>query len=240
MEICNITFTGVDSETDLDALVNTAKNSIIPVEIGILFSVNQMGKSPRYMELKQINEVAKKLKERGIDTALHVCGRNTRGELSKLDVTNFSRVQINGKMLPLDFISVSRELVGQEIIAQFNEANAHVAAIVNGTDINSSLLVDRSSGRGISSDNWFFIPAKTVIETRGKLGFAGGINENNVIDKVKEVTTFIDSVRPDLRVWFDIESGVRNEEDRFSVEKISEILSKVNHEKIITAKTKGG
>jgi phosphoribosylanthranilate isomerase len=62
------------------------------------------------------------------------------------------------------------------------------------------------------------------------LGFAGGINPDNVIDKMDEITSL-----PVGRFWIDMESGVRTD-DRFDLDKVEDVCKKV-YDEFLTVKS---
>ena len=75
-----------------------------------------------------------------------------------------------------------------------------------------SMLLDSSGGRGIDT------PLK-VYESRRKVGYAGGINPDNVGDKL---SFLLENVKTG-EFWIDMESGVRTD-DWFDVDKVVKVM----------------
>ena len=73
MKLKHITFTGVDSKTDIDELVKIQMEYPI-AEFGILTSVNWSENGNRYFNPADINNLVGK----GLNLSCHVCGRAGR------------------------------------------------------------------------------------------------------------------------------------------------------------------
>ena len=74
-----------------------------------------------------------------------------------------------------------------------------------------SVLLDASGGQGINTDI-------EILNLPNKVGYAGGINPDNVADKL---TYLLDNCTSPF--WIDMESGVRTN-DWFDVEKVKQVL----------------
>ena len=83
-----------------------------------------------------------------------------------------------------------------------------------------AILLDKSGGLGIDTPIGFPPYAHRV-----HVGFAGGINPDNVIDKMNIITT--SSLVG--KFWIDMESGVRTD-DRFDLDKVEDVCKKVYDE----------
>jgi len=124
----NITFTGVDSQTDLDFLWRLTESYKFHIEIGVLYTKNPDGRN-RYPNYNRVLETLVDIP----NSSLHICGKKARaqlinGELAEL-VVCANRVQVNG-VLSLDEVeSICVANKATEIITQHNAANTHLLAV---------------------------------------------------------------------------------------------------------------
>lgn len=203
-----ITFTGADDDTDPSELVMLAED--YPVEFGLLFSPTHQGVRPRYPKLPTIHRLSEDLPLRW---SAHLCGGDARAWMHEdrcdHDLRAFKRVQINTADP-----KVQPTLIGDQA------AKRNLRAIlqcrgqfpqVSGVD----MLFDASGGRGISPSNWPQAVSTTFC------GYAGGMSPENVAKAVQIIGTRAD------RYWIDMESGVRDERDRFSLEKCRAVCEAV-------------
>lgn len=198
-----ITFTGVDEDTDSAGLVQLADD--YPVEFGLLFSPKRQGLEPRYPKLETIGWLASELPLRW---AAHLCGADAREVIEtaqsrhdRLLSFHFQRVQIN----------TADPLVQPSLIGNW-AASRNLRAILQCRGrfpcvASVDVLFDASGGRGIVPNDW----PKAVNATF--CGFAGGLRPDNVAAAVAAISERA------TRYWIDMESGVRDERDRFSLEK---------------------
>ena len=97
----------------------------------------------------------------------------------------------------------------------FNHNTFMLCRIASGDCI--SILLDESGGKGIEAP--FRMPSYLH---NVHVGFAGGINPDNVVAKVQEITSL-----PHVnRFWIDMESGVRTN-DRFDLDKVEQVCELV-------------
>lgn len=80
------------------------------------------------------------------------------------------------------------------------------------------MLYDVSGGKGIQPRKWH-PPVEGV-----QCGYAGGIGPENVIEILKKVA----DVAGDTPFWIDMESRVRDEQDRFDLAKVESVLEQVH------------
>lgn len=222
-----ISFAGIDERTNLDelkALTKHGKKEGITVEFGVLLSGrNGEEGNNRYPSV----EFMKQLVGRDLNLSLHLCGKHT-GEIMKHGTLegvkellgeelfgSFQRVQINvvGRKTKAPDLS----LEGKEIIIQTNLSDEYSAArfeyYSTGEHGNVVFLSDVSGGRG-ERGNYQNYGAQWQ-------GYAGGINPDNVLDVVAEIS---DNLRGSQEYWLDLESGCR-ENDWFSTKKCKDIIT---------------
>ena len=208
-DLTRITFTGVDSETDLYEVPTN-------VEIGILYSATSI--KNRYPSRKKIYEILRFLKRRkSNELSLHICGSPARQELinySIPDLThNVSRIQVNGKINRDEINKICRIYRDHEIITQIYDTSCNYDSVAS----NHSFLVDGSGGKGVKPKNW----EKPFCDDR--IGYAGGIDETtirNVINKISDIDDSGDW-------WLDMETSLRDENDLFSCEKAMNIIEEI-------------
>ena len=226
-ELTHITFTGVDDDTDFKRLVSIQQR-YPKVEFGVLVSRKWFENGKRYLSPFK----AKGLRGLGLRLSAHLCGSIARhvlhtggfsstGDFSEI-IDMFSRVQLNVSNYDEPESMSPYILPGplQEIIIQqaFNHNTFMLCRIASGDCI--SILLDESGGKGI--ENPFCMPSYLH---NVHVGFAGGINPDNVVAKIQEITS-LPSVN---RFWIDMESCVRTD-DRFDLDKVEDVCKKVYDE----------
>ena len=213
-----LTFTGADDHTNLDDMI--ALDRDFPIEWGILVSESKMGTN-RYPKKEFIRLAPLELKR----ASLHVCGGYARqvfnGDYEEvLDLAEpYGRVQVNG--------------IGPNI-SDDNRIDNHNGAVFFGKEFDGRVILqtrsgfpndtrfdwlfDKSGGRGLQPDAWP-CPANLV----GRIfGYAGGINEDNILDVVAKADEYCIPF-----YWLDMESRIRNNEDKFDIGKCRRICEKV-------------
>lgn len=226
-DLTHITFTGVDEDTDFKRLVSIQQR-YPKVEFGVLVSRKWKENGPRYLS----PDKARELRGLGLRLSAHLCGSMARdvlhmGGFSNTDdfpeiIDIFSRVQLNVSNYdePENMSPYIQPGSLQEIIIQ--QASNHntfmLCRIASGDCI--SILLDESGGNGI--DTPIIMPSYLH---NVHVGFAGGINPDNVVAKVREIT----SLPYVNRFWIDMESGVRTD-DRFDLDKVEDVCKKVYDE----------
>lgn len=214
MKLKTITFTGVDAQTDISLLPKEG------AEYGFLYSMkqSQVTENHRYMKLEEIKSRAEILHSRGYKLALHICGRKATEQIVKKDkellhlIKIFDRVQVNGSPSISDIEEICSHLPEKEIITQHHSKNAYLLDVKSS---NHSILLDNSGGRGIYNGNDWDIPA-----TQKKIGFAGGISIENVLD----VVSMLEKVFT-RGYWIDMEGKIRTQDDYFDIQKIKDIYN---------------
>lgn len=206
-----ITFTGADEHTNIDRMVKMSAEW--PIEWGILFSPERQG-SGRYPKFSFIN----KLRDRTpwLRLSAHFCGGYTEdliqfGALPIYKVFDFrrfllrcQRIQINTTIadLRLETIKGWAHSLGCRAIVQCRSTFPD--------DDRVDWLYDCSGGRGIAPTEWP-IPDSSHDALRLK-GYAGGLGPDNVATAAKQIGEW------DPAFYLDMESGVRDDGDRFDLE----------------------
>lgn len=207
-----ITFTGVDDATVAADLVALADD--YPIEFGLLISPKKQGLEARYPRMTTIQWL---LGELPVVFALHLCGTAARevireGISAEYDdlMPYIDRVQINTADHRVDPHLVGHWAAQRNVraILQARGDFPKIAAV--------DVLFDASGGRGIVPNDWPYAVKSTFC------GFAGGLRPDNVAAAVEMI-----GFRTGQRYWIDMESGVRDEFDRFSVAKCREVCEAV-------------
>ncbi len=222
-ELTHITFTGVDGWTDIDRLVDIQERYPL-AEFGVLLSKNWLNNGNRFPS----PEMVEKLRGRGLHLSGHLCGSLAKNVLHMGGFANvdfefarmldiFLRVHLNVSCYEDATSFGIRRGPIEEVIIQQGESKSlfEQCRLTNGEYI--SLLLDKSGGMGIDTRIEF-----PPYASRVHLGFAGGINPDNVIDKLHQITS-----SPCIGdFWIDMESGVRTD-DRFDLDKVENVCKKV-------------
>lgn len=206
-----ITFTGVDSLTDPDAMARLACQ--YPIEWGVLFSPARQGTSPRYP-----GDIKKFLNHPALNLSAHLCGQHSdrvlRTQSCSLDsmiAEHFDRAQINTRNAAhLDSLHTWGARLNVGVILQTRSSFP--------LDSQVSWLYDCSGGRGEVPSGWPPVPPRM---SKTLHGFAGGLNPANVRKHVELIGAV------DHEYWIDMETGVRDREDRFSLELCRQVCQEV-------------
>lgn len=217
--------TGVDASTDLDALVRIAESHPGKVEFAVLYSHSRAGRDPRYQEREFAEEFGNMARSSGFMAAVHLCGSAVADfVVGREDVVGlarcFGRIQLNfsAATAPFTLDALDAAIKGHPgfVITQHNEANNEVASAIKAE--NHHVLFDASLGKGIRTIEWPKpIPGKFC-------GFAGGIGPDNVGEVIQ---TLESKIGADQSYWIDMESRLRDADDRFSLEACRAVLEAV-------------
>ena len=200
-----ITFTGLDDRTDLDEVDYLTTH--YPIEIGILYSLKN--RDARYPSKQTVAEAC----QYRFIKSLHLCGQAARDFVElrlpqDIDLENFTRVQVNGSMVPKNVCDVFYDLYRTFIIEQQHGNHEF--------DNRLNQLYDPSGGSGT-------IPSECPkLPNDGRLyGYAGGMGPDTVIDYLQMIDAELGA-----RYWIDMESNVRTNGwfDLGKVRKVCELV----------------
>jgi len=221
MKLQQITFTGIDGRTDLGALWEIQQEFPM-VEWGVLVAKNWRENGNRYFNPSYLDA----LRNRGLNLSCHLCGSIARAavrgdwEPFRLWACGnfylFDRCQINIAALRDNhdrFVPSEDLAMFNEVILQQRSADNCPLFMMSCRDEYVTTLLDASGGRGIDTP---IVP----LDMDHKIGYAGGITEDNVADKLRFLMD-CDRVHD---FWIDMESGVRTD-DWFDVDKAHRILN---------------
>lgn len=207
-----ITFTGVDDHTSIDDMHRLS--SAYPIEWGVLFSPKHQGEG-RYPTMRFILTLLSK-RSTDLNLSAHLCGGDARDVIElgesrrdKLIYDHFQRAQIN-----TTDPEVKHSLIANW--AHHMKVKAILQCRADFPDISGDVefLFDASGGRGLAPKAWpHGMPRRC--------GYAGGLNPDNVAAAVADIGTKA------VAYWIDMETGVRDERDRFSIEKCQAVCEAV-------------
>lgn len=221
-----VTLTGVDDTTPLDDVIALSEQFPF-VEWGVLYSPSRAGQGGRYPAVDRALQILKVLQERGVSTAVHLCGGGVMGALNGQDATALElaglagRIQLNfnqgRQALDLSTIDAFANRLGKPVITQHNRANETVHLHL--TSPFHQVLFDASGGRGTQPAHW----PSTLPGIR--CGFAGGLGPESVVRELGRIA----EASQGYPFWIDMETSLRNREDRFDLAVCEEVLTAVEH-----------
>jgi len=198
-----VTFTGAEDSTCVDQMVRLSRD--YPIEWGILFSASRQG-TGRYPSLAFVDQLVGAGLPR---LSAHLCGKHSRDllaqnrtEVDRIVLEHFQRAQINTAEPMIDTTAI-RDWGQRLAVTPILQCRAAFPM-----DTNVAWLFDCSGGRGIAPNAWPPAPRGITV------GYAGGLNPDNVRTAVDAIGAESTSA-----YWLDAESGVRDEHDRFDLER---------------------
>lgn len=223
MRLQHITFTGIDGKTDLGALWELQQQYPI-AEFGVLVAKNWRENGNRYFNPSYLAALEQRSGPGGLNLSAHLCGSIARAavrgdfgpfrEWAGAYPYIFNRCQLNiatSKENPDSFELCRDTLLFDEIILQQKSVDDCDLYFNSNTNKRVTVLLDASGGEGIDT------PIR-VLKVR-KVGYAGGINADNVAVKL---TFLMENVQVG-DFWIDMESGVRTD-DWFDIDKVRRVL----------------
>ena len=226
--IDRVTITGADDSVDPEALRYYSEKFPF-VEWGILFG-SRSGPRPRFPSNDWIARVARLAKKEGLQLSAHLCGSWVKRWVLNAEPTwrdrkltdAFQRIQFNfhGQYhkAAMGFIATLRQTkdAPQEYIFQHDGVNdSLISTFTGGASIKAYVLHDVSGGAGILPKSW---PAPIGIYC----GYAGGLGPDNLKEQIEHIL----AAAGDTRIWIDMETRVRSEDDaRLVLAKVEKCLS---------------
>lgn len=205
-----LTFSGADDATSIADMI--ALSNQYPVEFGILGS--RSNGRERYPSIEWIAHlvagfgIARQREGTG-PLAIHLCGEFSRDALTgdlvpELEpfFRQFQRIQFNAPPLHPTAYNVAKAFASARNLVPIAQCRGFFPL-----DISISWLLDESAGNGKPRETWprddHYQPES---EARRLVGYAGGINRENI----SEVIAAVGTNRPDASTyWLDMETGLR-------------------------------
>lgn len=221
-----ITLTGVDAGTDIFTLYS-AVGGLDDVELAVLISLSPE-RNQRYPTLQEAEHILAWAQSYRFPCAIHVCGSSARRELLNAPgggaleplLPYVQRIQINGRVTADDLFKASQWYPAKEVLFQWQQFSGPPPMCFPAS---CGVLVDGSGGRGLSPAEW------TCPVTTGPVGFAGGLSAANMRYEINRIRVLLAKMRAQFPVmahgdaaqtfWVDMESGLRDTFDHFSVER---------------------
>ena len=223
MKLQHITFTGIDGKTDLDALYEIQRQYPI-AEFGVLVAKNWRENGNRYFNPSYLDALKQRSGPGGLNLSAHLCGSVARAAVrgnfepfrdwARSSPFIFNRCQLNiatSKENPDSFDVCEDAFLFDEIILQQRSVENCDLYINSKWNEYVTMLLDASGGEGIDTSLVAFVGKK--------IGYAGGINPDNVAEKL----TFLMENELVGDFWIDMESGVRTD-DWFDIDKVRRVL----------------
>lgn len=229
MILDRVTITGADDSILPTDLLPLSKDFPF-VEWGLLLSKKKAG-DPRFPSYEWMTELTRLTIRSEIKFSGHLCGRWVRdlvfdGLHSFLNEQPgieqmFQRFQLNFHAEPHEKVNPKffhwLGIDQRQYIFQFDGVNHHLyqmACKVN-PELDIAPLFDKSGGIGITPGEW-------PIAFQGTYnGYAGGLGPDNLEAEIQRIA----KVAGEERVWIDMETKVRSEDDKqFDLEKVRRCL----------------
>ena len=211
-----VTFAGVDETVGIDKLVGL-KEDFPHIELAVLISEKNSGTTLRYPSANYLNHFSDAIS----DYAVHLCGACTEKFNTWGDKFKFYNVCKKAKRIQVNKKCVIEQLKAFKTVSSFYPESTLIQPVTqftHGLPGNVHLLLDNSGGRGIFSEFW---PAPLPDRI---CGYAGGISDLNI----EEVLHRIKALVPDSsNTWIDMESGIRDINNKIDFGKLKEICEAV-------------
>lgn len=227
MKLDRVTVTGADDSIDPRELIKLSIRYPF-VEWGILLSRSQEGKA-RFPSVNWMVDLEHIAEDWDAKFSGHLCGQWVRALLrgSNRFVTErpylsqmFQRVQLNFHAEPHDvtegeLIARLREWNREEYILQFDNVNNLLLGALWHGGLRATPLFDLSGGAGVEPLEW---PAPI-----GEYcGYAGGLHPDKLAAQLERIALAAGR----SRIWIDVETHVRSNEDKqFDLGKVEQFLA---------------
>lgn len=214
-----ITFTGADDSTDVAGMRELSGR--YPIEWGILFSPQRQGQG-RYPSIDFVRRLC--VSSGTLRLSAHLCGGYSQSVLEygvcgleEPLSAHFTRVQINtASSVDLEHVAAWAADISLRPILQCRGAFPDIDPV--------GWLFDASGGRGIAPAAWPDPGPSSAMR-----GYAGGLNPGNVAEAVATIGAMCSNY------WIDMETGVRDERDRFDLEKCRAVCEAVYGKEVSAA-----
>lgn len=223
MKLKHITFTGIDAYTDIKELCQIQKEYPL-AEFGVLLTDDWENNGYRYADPKILLPT---LADKGLNLSCHLCGKIAREavmnnfssvfelcgdyfRIFKRCQLNVSKNKKNPTKLNLDIPDTLDEIIIQQHSA--DNCDLYLNSLPNDK---LSVLLDASGGRGVNTNI-------QVLDSPLKIGYAGGISPDNVLEKVK----YLEDQNEVRNYWIDMETHVRTN-NKLDLNKVKTVLSRV-------------
>lgn len=228
-----LSITGADNNTKINELTQLSEKHY-GLELALLYfpeKENQNRNPGQTFRDEFFNQIKKE------NTALHLCGKKVFEEILSpyftstnvfKELQKASRLQLNinarfDLFSKLEIHTIYEKLLneGFELILQYHTRSEHwiLDFIEKRNNEKINILLDSSLGKGVYCEN-FVIPPP-LMGYNYPLGFAGGLNENNIAHAHEQIKKL------NLKsYWLDLESGVRTKNE-FDMSKATALCEKV-------------
>ncbi len=247
--LTKVSFIGVDAKTnlkDLQPIIYYGNQHGIEVEFGLLYSTTNTGN--RYQLPRNPRQFIQECSAAGVTPSIHLCGAGAIQEFLDCNfkpLEGFNKIQLNINFSRFDDANVIRRAVqfflvqdkDNLVVFQQNRRTVDfVTEILEGMDEQLvqeqiGVLFDSSGGHGKvldldSLDNT--VPSYNLHgNQRFVMGYAGGISPDTVADIVAHIENKRQHEHPKGDYYIDMENGVRDSEDWFSLDKCWQVLDKI-------------
>lgn len=229
MRLKYVTFTGVDSRTDINRL-KSIQEEYPYVEFGVLLSDDWAYNGCRFPD----PAICEKLANAGIkNLSAHLCGKLAidvaYGFTDRVNAASFecfdtfSRCQLNlraaGMFETLRLMKPFSNL--KEIIVQMHTPELCSEFLKEQSPAGLAYLLDASGGLGIDT------PIEIITSPGVHIGYAGGMGPENVEKKLRALL----SAEYDDEIWIDMETRVRtvaSDGEWFDLDKVENVLRTCN------------
>lgn len=242
MNLRRVTISGADDTVDAKQVYKLATKFPF-VEWGLLFSRDRMGLSPRYPSLKWLAEFSE---FKNIHRSVHLCGAwarhaiNSSHPLHLMGIDGMfwlcgdvERVQLNISPYLKDglehggldcWVAEARQRDLKVIIQAKNFSHPLASFVAKTTGV--CTLHDASGGNGL------YGAFEAPTDQKQIVGFAGGITPENCVATADTIEAFPES----CDYWLDLETGARDADDKFCLDRVEDVLNKLKTRVVTTRK----
>lgn len=217
-----LTFTGVDRLTPVDE-VFALHDRYPKVEFGLLVGADPAQHSNRFPSLFLVESWRDLAGQKGLPLSIHLCGDFSKaimaGEARELVlplVAGFSRVQINARRYDPERVAEFADAVDCPKVILQRRGPISPDQALNHPKV--EYLLDNSGGRGRETLSDWDAPSGDF----ERCGYSGGLRLKNIDQALEFVSRFRNQ-----KLWLDMESGVRTEDDWFDLDQVAKVCARV-------------